>query len=354
MGQRSSSWYLGLLLVLLLPSLSGCIVTYGIKSGIGQFKILNARRPISEVIKDPNTPEDVKEKLIVAQKAREFAEANLGFKSTRNYTHYVQLDRPYVTWIVSKAHKYKLEYELFSFPIVGNLPYKGYFTKDEALEAEKEVDKSNYDTWVRGVSAYSTLGWFQDPILSTMLKGSQADVVELVLHESAHATLYIESAADFNEQLATYLGQESARRFFVATEGKNSKSIEQLEIQRRDQNIFSEFLKKEMDDLRKWYLDQKEKPDEKTRQARFEAIQVRFNKNVSKKLKSKRYDYFPKIKLNNAILLGMGTYLEDLSIFSDLMNKKSGNMIEFIEYCRSLSKTPNPSEALKDYLSLKP
>lgn len=354
MGQRRSSWCLGLLLIFLFPALQGCLVTYAVKSGYNQAKLLGSRRPLKEVIADPTTPEEIKSKLKLAQKAREFAEKKLGFKHTKNYTTYVHLDRPYVSWILSKAYKYKLEYKLYSFPFVGKVPYKGYFSKEEALEVQERVDSEKYDTWVRGVSAYSTLGWFQDPILSSMLRGSPADVVELVLHESAHATLYIESAADFNEQLATFIGQEAARRFFITEEGENSPSVQELNTQNHDQKIFSTFLKKEIEDLRQWYKDQTKKPDEDSRQARFKAIQDRFDKNVSKKLKTKRYDYFSSYKLNNAVLLGLGTYLEDLSIFSDLLKKKNGNMIEFIEYCRSLSKTPNPSQALKDYLSSKP
>jgi predicted aminopeptidase len=351
MGQRCSSWHLFLVLAPLSLFLNSCLFTYLVKSGTDQLKLLNARRPIQEVLADPNVNDETKRKLRLAMDARSYAETHLGFKPTKNYTSFVHLERPYVSWIVSVAHRDQLEYENFSYPLVGKMPYKGFFKEVDAQNESKKFPAEKYDTWVRGVTAYSTLGWFEDPILSTMLNGQDHDIIEVILHESAHATLFIESAADFNEQLATFLGQEGTRRYLQKQSGPNAPGIQQMEMEQHDQRVFSEFLTREIKDLREWYKAQVPPLSDERRQSRFKEIQDKFNGEVSKKFKTKQYEYFGRIKLNNAILLGLGTYMNDLSQFAQLLKKFNGDMGKFIQFCGTLKTKKNPSQSLKEALS---
>lgn len=352
-GQRRNFFLLlkGVSLLFFIFSLNGCLFTYYVKSGVEQFKILSARKNIQSLIKDPKTPEDLKRKLQLSIEAQDFAESELGFKKTENYKSYVELDRPYVSWIVSVAHKDKLEYKMFDYAIVGELPYKGFFKKEEAIEEAESFKKKNYDTTVRGVTAYSTLGWFRDPILSSMTNRPDTDFVEVVLHESAHATLFIENSADFNEQLASFLGAQAARAFYLKKEGPDSKSIETMDKQLIDDKIFAQFLKKEIADLKAWYKEKSGQFTEEERQKRLDEIQSRFKKEIQPKFKLDSYKYFADTKLNNAFLLSLGTYMEDLELFEGLYKLKGHDLKKTLEYLMTLKSQKDPAQVLRNYLA---
>jgi predicted aminopeptidase len=356
MGQRRSSGCVvyvlrAAALVVFSLSLSGCSVTYLAQSGYEQAKLLNARRPLKDVLSDPKTDAETKRKLELVQAAQRFAISDLGFLPTKNYQSFVQLDRPYVTWVVTVAHAQRLEYELFQFPLVGKVPYKGFFNEAAARAEAARFEPLRYDTWVRGITAYSTLGWFDDPILSSMLRGQDEDLVEVTIHESAHATLYIKNSADFNEQLATFLGQEGTRRFFLKKEGPGSPTLKRIADEAADQKLFSQFLKTELAELKTWYAQNTGTNAEVAKAHRLKELQVRFQTHLKKKLKTSRFDYFVKMPLNNAILLGLGTYMEDLSLFQKLLDKKNGDMTAFLAVCRGFKSAESPARALQDALS---
>ena len=234
-------------------SLSGCVVGYLTKSSYNQMKLLMSRTPIDEVLEDPKVDEATKKKLRLAKEAKEFAEKELGLTPTNNYGTFVDLGRPYVSWIVRAAPVYKLEAYLWTFPIVGSIPYKGYFNKEDALEEAKDFDPNKYDTYVRGVGAYSTLGWFDDPILSSMTTMRESDFVNVIIHETVHATIYIKSQADFNERLATFLGDLGAEMFYFKREGEGSPTVKQTRLENADGKLFSKFITQELKELRAWY-----------------------------------------------------------------------------------------------------
>ncbi len=189
--------------------------------------LLSKKKKFDKVLEDPQVGDEVKRKIRLVQEAKDFAEKKMNLERTSNYDSFVQLEDRYVTYTVSAAFKDKLEPYLWSFPIVGKVPYKGFFRKAEAFEEEKELKAENLDTYVRGVSAYSTLGWFSDPLLSSMTSYSDSDLVETVIHETTHATLYIKSNADFNERLATFVGIKGMQQFYQEREGQNSPVIAQ-------------------------------------------------------------------------------------------------------------------------------
>lgn len=325
---------------------------YLMKSGYGQMQLLSSRVPVDEALKDPQLDESKKQKLRLAQEARAFAENDLHLTPTKNYTSYVELGRPYVTYVVSAAYRWELKHYQWSYPMVGKMPYKGYFSEDDARAEEEELQKENLDTYMRGVSAYSTLGWFNDPILSSMLRYDDYDLVNTIIHETVHATLYIKHAADFNERLATFLGNKGAEQFYLKKEGPASPTLRKIKEENEDHKIFSSFISFELRDLEQWYKNLPSTDhNEDKRKARIAEIQSKFTREIAPRLKTDSYKKFPELKLNNARLLLYKTYMQDLGDFEKLYEALGKNYSLFIEKCKSLEKAQDPAAALKDLIA---
>jgi predicted aminopeptidase len=329
-----------------LFSLSGC---YYVKQGYSQLSLLSSRIPVEEALQDPTLSEEEKRKLRLAQDVRVFAEEKLGLKPTGNYTSFVKLDRPYVTYVVSAAPKWELRHHRWWFPIVGSVPYKGFFSEKDAKEEEADLREEGLDTYLRGVSAFSTLGWFRDPILSSMLRYRDEDLVNTLIHETVHATLYIKSNADFNERLAVFMGNWGTELFYREKEGPASKTVAEQKLENDDEKLFAEFISKELSLLEGWYKDVKESErNEEARQARLKEIQSRFESELRPRMKTKAYESFPKQQLNNARLLIYKTYLQDLSAFEKLAAKLNWDFRRFLDEVKTLEKHPEPEKGLKE------
>lgn len=318
------------------------------------MRLLSHREPIEKVLQREDLKDETRHKLLLAQEAQRFAIEKMNLTLGKNYQTYVELGRPYVTWIVTAAPIDRVEPYLWRFPIVGDVPYKGYFKRSRAEREAQRFNPKKYDTWVRGVSAYSTLGWFSDPILSSMLRGQDHHLVDLIIHESVHATLFIKNHADFNERLATYLGNYGTYLFYLEREGENSETLKQIKKENNDEILFSRFISKEIEDLKKWYEDQTSSnftAKEEARRQRLSLIQERFEEALRPQLQTEIYNYFSRIELNNAVLSSMGTYVQDLSDFEELMELKGGDVAAFIEFCKKYEDSENPSQELKNYLN---
>lgn len=322
---------------------------YLVKSAYHQVKILNSRVEIDEILKTNTLSDQEKEKLLLTQDVRKFADLELKLNAKKNYTTYVKLDRPYVSYVISASPKWKLESYLWGFPIIGNVPYKGFFSEAEANEEATELGKKNYDTYVRGVSAYSTLGWFKDPLLSSMLKYSNHDLVNTIIHESVHATLYIKSEADFNEQLASFLGAKGMELYYLSKEGSDSKTVKIAQDENQDEHTFSSFITNEINELELWYNQNTQKTDD-VREKKFKDIQDKFVKDILPKMKTNTYSKFAEIKLNNARLIVYKTYLKDMSDFNDLYHLSDNHFVKFLEHIKTLEKSNNPKKDLKDLI----
>lgn len=329
-------------------TLSGCQIGYLVTGASSQIEILMSRRPIDAVLQDPTVSDEDKRKLKLAREAKEYAQSTLGLKKNNNYTSYVKLNRPYVSYVVSAAPKYELKHYTWKYPILGNLPYKGFPRKDMADEEAAELKAEGYDVHVRGVSAYSTLGWFNDPVLSSMLRYKDHDLVNTIIHESVHATLYFKSEADFNERLAAYVGNIGTERFYLAREGETSKTLRQISLENEDEKLFSAFISGELDSLEKWYLARAgSKISEDERNARFKEIQNRFATNIKPKFRTDTEKNFDKVQLNNASLLQYKLYMQNLADFDLLFTKLGRDFNKFIDYCRKLEDISNPEQAIK-------
>ena len=175
--------------------------------------ILWSKRPLAEAIEDEGLSEQRREKLQAVVAARRFAE-HWGLTPEGTYREYAEVDRDVLVWVLTAAPKTKLESKTWWFPVVGRLPYKGFFDKADAVEAESELKSLGYDTAIRPSLAYSTLGWFDDPLISSMLSLELVPLVNTVFHEIVHSTLWLDDQTSFNETMAQVLGGLYGVAFF--------------------------------------------------------------------------------------------------------------------------------------------
>jgi len=332
-------------------SCMGCQMSYYLHSAYHQSKLIGGRKPIERVLRSDSLNDQQKAKLRLVGEVKAFGENTLGLAKSSNYTSFIQLEEPHVTYIVQAAHAHELKPYLWRFPFVGEVPYKGYFRRKLADKEAAGFPKDKYDTHVRGVSAYSTLGWFQDSVLSSMLRYEDEDLVELILHESIHTTLFIKSAAEFNERMATFLGHEGMKMFFRARDGENSEFLKRAQLDTFDQKAFSAFITQELKDLKQWYEDHKGQVTTDGKAARLKEIQTRFLSDLKPKMKTKNYDDFAKRELNNAILLAYRTYEYSLEDFEKLYEHFGGDFSKTLAWLKSLKDVKNPDQKLREFVT---
>jgi predicted aminopeptidase len=217
-------------------------VVYGARMGAGQFKIIWNAKPVEEFLADPNFPDSLKTKLHLIEEVRKFAIDSLGLKDTKNYKTLFDQKGEELMWVVQACEAFELKPKQWDYPIVGPMPYKGFFEKEKAIAEAKSLNTQGYDVSVRNPGGWSTLGWFTDPILSNMLKRSEGDLASLILHEMVHSTIFIKGDADYNENLASFIG-DTASYFFLANKyGVESKEYKQYLHEDQDYRKYSKHI----------------------------------------------------------------------------------------------------------------
>ncbi len=220
------------------------LLLYAYRQGVGQGKILWGAESIDEVLKQDLTNDSLKAKLEFVLDVKEFAEQELGLTKTESFTSlYDQKGQP-LLWNVTGAEKYALKAYEWNFPIVGRVGYKGFFEEKLAKDEAKKLALMSYDTSIYTVSAWSTLGYFNDPILSEFLKRSKGEVAELIIHELTHATVYYADSVEFNENLATFIGEKGAALYLKSRYGEESADYQGYMEALYDANLFLEFMLK--------------------------------------------------------------------------------------------------------------
>lgn len=294
-----------------------------------------------------------KKKIELTQVVRQFSFNQLGLKKSENYTHFVLLNRAYVTYAVMASYKWKLEPYLWNFPIIGKAPYKGYYNKNSALEEAQKFKEKGFDVYVRGVSAFSTLGKLNDPLLSSMLTYTEHDLVNTIIHELTHTTLFIKDNIDFNERLAVFVASKGTEQFYLQQEGITSKTLQLIKDENEDDRKFSEFITLELDQLKTWYQDFdsakliSSEDKEKIRQERFELIRLHFKANLKPQLKARSYINFAEGELNNARLGTYQTYMKNLEDFEKVYLKSGSKISTFLEKCKELNEVDDPEKQLR-------
>ena len=326
---------------------SGCQIGYYIKSGHQQFSMMTTRVSITEAFQNPNLTADQKRKIDLSQKARVFAFDKLRLKKSDNYSTFIDLKRPYVTWVVNAAEKWEMKNYQWQYPIIGAMPYKGFFNEAEAASEKQAMITEGYDAYVRGVSAYSTMGWFQDSLLSSMLRYKDHDLVNTIIHELVHTTVYIKSNSDFNERLAVFIGNKGTELFYKDLEGESSATLKIIADENQDDQKFSVFISNELASLDQWYKDNKGKASEDDRQKRLQDVISHFEQKLKPQLKTNSYDKFAKEPMNNARMGLYKTYMENLDDFEKAFERHNHDLLKFINAIKNLEDSEKPEEDLK-------
>lgn len=227
-----------LILVLIAIAWNRTLLHYGWKQLNGQLEVIMNTAPVDDALLDPNFPDSLKNKLALTKRIREFAVAEIGLAQTDNYsTVYDQKGRD-LLWNVSACEPFKLVPYEWNFPFLGAMPYKGFFDLEDAKKERDQLKALGYDTRIRAVGGWSTLGILSDPILSKMLERGEGQLAEVIFHELTHATLFVKGEVTFNENLASFIGERAAIQFLSAEFGLASEPLRIYQIELQDEKKF--------------------------------------------------------------------------------------------------------------------
>jgi predicted aminopeptidase len=328
-----------LLAALTLLGLGGCTAfDYYLQSVRGHFELIGKRQPIDEVLADPGTDAPTRARLHLVQHLRRFASEELLLPDNQSYRSYADLERDFVVWNVFATPELSLQPINWCFLVVGCLDYRGYFSRVDAERFAAELRQQGNDVYVGGVTAYSTLGWFDDPVLNTMLRWGDTRLAEVLFHELAHQRLYIKDDTAFNEAFATAVAQAGLHRWlksavddateakalneqarssaFVRLTGKTRKTLETVFISERSDSQKRAEKKRAYAELSKRY-------------ANFKSVWNDY----------RGYDEWMQ-DLNNAKLQSIATYHEAVGAFENLLLLANQELDTFYIHTTAISKLP--------------
>jgi len=317
------SFLASILIVLAMVLFSGC---YTLKQGTAMLGYLGKAVPLEKLAVSTDGGKEAVDTLAFVERVadiRRFAMEELGLKESKNYTRYVEIDRDYLAAVVSACAADSFTRHEWQFPVVGAVPYKGFFDPKDAEKEAAKLKAQGLDVWIRGVDAFSTLGWFRDPLYSYMKNYTQYQLADLIIHELLHATVFIRGRVQFNEQLAEFVGSRGARLYIESRFGADSEEYRNIDSSSVDSQAFRTFLGGLDAELDAVYtsddLDRETKLKEKERIIR--AAQERFQKEYETLFKNDTYRQFPKLPINNAYLDLYRLYYEEDNFIADLFEK---------------------------------
>ncbi len=330
-----------LLLALALPLLGACgELGYYWQAGMGQLELLGKRRPIAEVLDDATVGAETKARLRLVQAVQAFGTAALALPEDGHYTTYVALERPYVSWLVVAAPEFSLEAERFCYLIVGCLAYRGYFAEADARDFAAGLRAEGLDVAVRPVRAYSTLGWFDDPVLSSFLGGERTVLMGTILHEQAHHRYFLEGATAFNESFAVFVEVEGVHRYLAAQGAPGRRQIERYEAIRADRERFHALVLQGRERLATLYA--QGLPPDALRTAKAAALAALREdyQSARSSFKLLNYDRWFAQPLNNAHLAGVAQYARHVGAFRALFAESGHDFARFYAAVEALGELP--------------
>lgn len=306
------------------------------------MRLLHAREPIQELTADPETPPELRRQLALVDEVRGFA-AELGLSVDGNYTSYVAWPGDRIVTTVVATEPGAVEPAGFWFPILGTLPYKGYFDAERAESEAARLRADELDVCVVAVPAYSTLGWFDDPVTGPMLRNGEGRLVETLLHELVHVTAYVRGEADFNEGVATFIGEEGSVRFYEQRGDAGAAAQRRKEV--ADGRRYDAALLALRDRVESLYAEVGAEParaEQRARaehEARHEIAALPFETHDPEELAQAA-------RLNDACLALAATYTADLPDFERVLAGQGGDLAAFVARFRSAAEHEKPREAL--------
>jgi predicted aminopeptidase len=337
---RKSERGLRLLCALATLALSGCsTISYLAQAAHGEYQLMHARRPIERVIADPNTAPSLKTRLQLVEDIRSFAVTDLYLPDNHSYRSYSDLKRPYAVWNVVAAPALSVKPRHWCFPVAGCIDYRGYFHEQKARRFAAGLAANGDDVMVEGVTAYSTLGHFADPVLNTMLRYDDLELAGVIFHELAHQLIYVRGDSKFNESFAVTVETEGLARWLRARGREND--MQHYSEERHIEQAINEAFVAARAQLKTLYASSL--PREQKR-ARKEEILARTGQEVlaieQRAHMHSEYDRWIRSGLNNAHLAAVGTYFDCVGGFEELLRQQQGDLPQFYAAVRHIAGDP--------------
>lgn len=324
--------------------LSGCsAVSYYWQAFNGQMEIGRRAQPVEQVLADTAVSADLKRKLAYAQRARDFASRELGLPDNQSYRRYADVQRPYVVWNVFSAPELSLALNTHCFPVAGCVPYRGYFAEEAAAREAAVLRAAGDDVYMGGVPAYSTLGWFDDPLLNTFMHSPDLEIARQIFHELSHQVAYVKDDTTFNESYAVAVEEEGLRRWAAAHATPEQRA--QYERQRARQQQLMELLLRGRARLAAVYGADADAAVKRAGKAAaisaltadYAAVSAAWGLSDAER---KHYDAWFTRDLNNARLGAVAVYTDLVPAFARLLAREHGNMAVFHQRVKELAALP--------------
>ncbi|HOX58620.1 MAG TPA: aminopeptidase [Candidatus Paceibacterota bacterium] len=353
--QWGRRWLSAPALLLAVLVVSGCrSLSYYGQAIKGHYQVIAHDQKIEKLLADPETPEPLRARLQLVHELLVFAAEDLKLPVNGQYRKYADVHRPFVVWNVEAAPEFSLEPKAWWYPSVGRLEYRGYFTERGARKYGAWLQQKGYDVYLGGVRAYSTLGWFKDPVLNTFIFDAEPNLAETIFHELGHQRVFAKGDTDFNEAFATVVGQEGARRWLQAK--ADATALEDYLAQLRRTAQFVRLVMSTRQKLESLYGDERDRggkiktakrkrtvPPEQLRQQKLQLLNQLRQEYEALKARwggSPEYDDWFAGALNNAQLNSVAAYYDLVPGFERLLAQNGGDLERFYEEVHKLVKKP--------------
>ena len=317
---------------------TGCqTLTYYSQAAKGQAQVLLGQKRISGMVKDPEVPQKLKDQLKLVLELREFSRNELKMNPEDNYLKYRDLNRKYVLWVVYAAPPLSVKLKTWWYPIAGKFTSRGFFAEEDARKFAARLQEEGMDVYVGGAPAYSTLGWFDDPVLNTFINYPEADLAELIFHELAHHHLFVSGDATFNESFATAVAQIGVARWLKTKRGTEQRDKYVARCSRR--YTLSELLAKNRSQLKKLYASKKTLPEK--REGKKELIATLKKDLVALSGSDPAYRklaVWAKRPINNAVLGARSVYHRRVPSFYALYEQNGRDMEAFLNEVEKIAR----------------
>jgi len=321
--------------------------------GLGELDVVFGSRQIDQILDDPQTDPQLRDKLLWTTAARQFAEERIGLDGGDSYLSFFDTTDQPAAYNLSAARKDALVPRTWDFPFAGSIQFLPFFDLEQAEEYARRLGEQGYDTVIYGAIAYSTGGWFPDPVYSSMLELDKVRLAQTVIHEMTHNTIYKTGDTEFNESVANFMGRYGAMQFIAETLGEDSQTYLDAQAQLSDRRIVDQFFSDLIEQLDAFYdrddLDSRQKIQQ--RQDIFDSARIRFQQEIEPRLhRPEDYSLIAELPVNNAWVLLHYRYNKGLDVFEQVY-RTLGTLRDTVGVFRAAAEAEDSYQYLRDWLA---